>query len=278
MTFKIRLPISLAAFLCFFFWPSCVSRTLPETRFAESQGLAFALPQVAVADPSKFSFSVVGDLHLTGARADWLSKMLLASSGDGDSFSILLGDMADKGTAEQVDAYHQAVAGSPLAGKVFYVVGNHDIFDGGWEVYKAKSGPSHYSFAVGNAKFIAFDTADASLGDLQTQWLRAEVDSRTETHLFLLSHYAPLVPGIRSYLRFADSQEAQSLMKMATEKRVTAWLAAHYHSYVLEVIDSVSYLIAGGGGGRRMEPVLQNFYAKVSVDGPGVSFQLKKVE
>jgi len=276
----VRLSISLAAILPFFLWPACVSRSLPEARFADSRTLqlqnAGSLPQVA--DPDVFSFSAVGDLHIKGSPAAWLSRMLAASSADGDAFSILLGDLADTGEAAEVDAYLQAVNGSPLAGKVFYVLGNHDIFSGGWENFKKNHGPSHYSFTVGNSKFIALDTADASLGEKQTQWLTEELGNSTETHRFMLSHYPPIVPGIRSYLRFADTEEAQHLMRTATNSRVSAWLAGHYHSYILDTIDGVQYLVAGGGGGRRMHPVWENFYVKVSVNHDKVSFDLKKLE
>ncbi len=275
-----RLSISLAALLPFFLWPACVSRSLPEKRFSESRGLALlnanSLP--APADPTKYSFSVVGDLHIRGTDTKWLSKMLAASGADGDSFAVLLGDLADTGEALQVDSYEQAVAASPLAGKVFFVLGNHDIYGDGWDLFKTKNGPSHYSFVVGNSTFIAIDTADASLGQEQTAWLLQELNQATTTHKFMLSHYAPVVPGIRSYLRFADTEEAQHLMKVATDTRVTGWLAAHYHSYILETIDGVFYLVAGGGGGRRMAPIFENFYVKVSVEGENVSFERKRLD
>ncbi len=271
-----RVSIISSALLGALLWPGCVSRTLPETRFAESEKLALVVTPPVLTNPNKFSFSTVGDLHL-GATT-WLEKMLALSAADGDAFAIMLGDLADQGTAEQVNAYHAAILASPLAGKVFSILGNHDIFADGWEFFKAKVGPSHYAFTVGNSRFVALDTADATLGSEQTEWLNQQLGGRPETNIFLLSHYSPIVAGVRSYLRFSDAQEAQALMKLATTRNVSAWLAAHYHSYVQKNIDGVSYLVAGGGGGRRMEPVLENFYVKVSVDGDQLSFERKRLD
>lgn len=273
-----RLSLSLTAFLSVFLWPGCVSRSLPEQRFIESEALAMTVVPPTLRDPDHFSFSVVGDLHIKAAEAKYLENMLAASAADGDAFSVILGDIADTGTAEQVDTYHRVLNASAMAGKVFSVVGNHDIFDDGWAQYKAKTGPNHYAFTVGNSKFVVADTADATLGKAQTAWLARELSHRTATNLFLLTHYPPIVPDLRSYLRFSDTEEAQSLMKLASEAHVTGWFAGHYHSYVQQRIGGVEYLVAGGGGGgRRMTPVLESFYVKVTVSGASVSFDLKKM-
>ena len=273
-----RLSISSAAFLSIFLWPGCVSRSLPEQRFAESVGLAMTVVSPTVSDAANFSFSVVGDVHIKGTESKYLENMLALSGADGDAFAVMLGDIADTGTAEQVDTYHRVIAASPLAGKVFSVIGNHDIFDDGWNQYKTKTGPNHYTFTVGNSKFIVADTADATLGKAQTGWLMQELNNRSTTNVFLLTHYPPIVPDWRSYLRFSDTEEAQGLMKASSDHQVTGWFAGHYHSYVQQRIGNVEYLVAGGGGGgRRMTPVLESFYVKVTVAGASVRFDLKKM-
>src|SRR5688572_3365450 len=130
-----RLSISLAVLLPFLLWPACVSRSLPEARFRDSQGIPLlqAGNMPVVADPAKYSFSVVGDIHIRGTDTRWLEKMLAATAADGDSFTILLGDLADHGEAGEVNSYHAAIDASAMAGRVFFVVGNHDIFGEGWE-------------------------------------------------------------------------------------------------------------------------------------------------
>jgi hypothetical protein len=40
----------------------------------------------------------------------------------------------------------------------------------------------------------------------------------------------------------------------------------------------VDYVVAGGGGGRRMKPVEDYFFVQVSVSKNGIQYQLKIVE
>ncbi|MND02414.1 hypothetical protein D3C83_217920 [compost metagenome] len=56
------------------------------------------------------------------------------------------------------------------------------------------------------------------------------------------------------------------------------WLGGHYHSYILESIEGVSYLVAGGAGWKRMEPVKNHLFARVTVDGGGVSYEVKLLD
>jgi hypothetical protein len=109
--------------------------------------------------------------------------------------------------------------------------------------------------------------------------MRSRLENRgSETHTFVLSHYLPVTPGIRTYLRLSDDLEATTLMKLARNFSVAAWLGGHYHSYALGEVEKVKYLVAGGGGGRRMDPVWENFFVQVRVAGQEISFERKQVE
>lgn len=267
------LPICVAASLGLI---RCVSRTVPESRFRESRSLNATFPTPTVADPEHFSFAVVGDLHITGGDASRLAKVLDGAKAEGDAFLVLLGDMADQGERSDVVAYRKAVEDAGFSQKTFYVVGNHDVFGDGWASFRDLNGPSHFTFTAGNAKFVALDTADGSLGAEQTAWLEDELAKPRPTHVFLVSHYLPVVPGQRTYLKLADEVEAMRLMKLALTSRVTGWLGAHYHSYIVDKIEGVDYVVAGGGGGRRMDPVKDFFFVQVTVSGTSVSYTMRK--
>ncbi len=256
----------------------CVSRTVPSTRWRESGALMFTSPAVTLPDPDHYSFAVVGDLHIQRADTARFRRILQAAKDEGDAFGVFLGDLVDSGERTDALAFRQALADFSWSGKAFPVIGNHDIFNDGWSSYKELNGPSHYVFQVGNAKFIVLDTADGSLGDTQAKWLEAELALPRPTHLFLASHYLPTVPGIRTYLKLANETEAMHLMSVAAKNNVTGWLGAHYHSFVSEKIEGVEYLVAGGGGGKRMDPVPDYFFVQVKVDGPGVSYLMRTVE
>jgi hypothetical protein len=270
--FLILLPLGLA------FLPRCVSRTDTEKRFAESESLPAPALTTAVADPNRYSFAVVGDLHIAGGDTARLTRILTAATAEGDAFAIFLGDIVDRGVRTDQEAFRAAITAAGWDGRVFTVAGNHDVFYDGWESYRALNGPSHYVFDAGNARFVVLDTADGTVGETQRAWLTGELGKARPAHVFLLSHYLPVVPGLRTYLKLADVREAEDLMKLAVSHRVSGWLGAHYHSYVLGSADGVQYLVAGGGGGRRMDPVKEFFYARVSIDGSTVSYEKKTVD
>ncbi|MCB0419286.1 MAG: metallophosphoesterase, partial [Bdellovibrionales bacterium] len=188
-----------------------------------------------------------------------------------------LGDIVDQGEPGDFDAFYNAVTAKGWTGKIFTAIGNHDVFYGGWDYYKQRWGASHYAFTVGNTKFIVFDTADGNVGEEQMNWIESELDNSTTNAVFV-SHYMPLVPGIQTYLRLANREEALSLMRLATQKGVKAWIGGHYHSYISEEVDGVQYVVAGGGGGRRMPPVEEYFYVQSRVNGSSISFMRRTIE
>lgn len=271
MKFGIASALALLVVIC------CVSRSVPEARFRDSQALQGAPPSITLSDPNHFTFIAVGDLHISSGDTARFRRILQAAKDEGDAFGVFLGDIVDSGNPTDVKAYQQALLDFGWDGKAFAVIGNHDIFNDGWEAYRNAHGPSHYAFQVGNTKFIALDTADGGMGREQEKWLETELQKSRPPNLFLLSHYAAVTPGKRTYLKLADEAEAARLMGWATKYKVTGWLAAHYHSFLKGKIEGVDYIIAGGGGGRRMDPVLEFFYVQVTVDGASVSYRMVPV-
>lgn len=261
-----------------FFLIGCVSRTVSDERFRDSQAIAGPTLNVSLADSNQFSFAIVGDLHVANQDTSRFQRILTAAQAEADSFIVLLGDIVDKGERADIVAVRSAIVNAGYADKYLPVIGNHDIFSDGWGYYKELNGGSHYSVTIGNSRFIALDTADGTVGKEQYDWLRNELKHSGSTNTFLLSHYLPVIPGQRTYLKLANEDEAVRMMRLATNFGVRAWLGAHYHSYITEQIEGVDYVVAGGGGGRRMEPVKDFFFVQVLVNGSSVSYRLRTVE
>lgn len=259
------------------FLSGCTAKSGVGTRYEESAVMAAPSLSVNLPHPDQFTFAIVGDLHI-GTDTARFSRILTQSKGEGDAFIILLGDIVDKGEVKSFTALTQALAAVSMQNAFLPVIGNHDVFDEGWLHYKTVFGASHYAITVGNCRFIALDTADGTVGEDQFHWLEEELSKPSVTHTFLLSHYLPTIPGQRTYLRLANEMEALKLMKLAERTSVRAWLGAHYHSYIHERIENVDYIVAGGGGGRRMEPVKENFYVQIQVTPTQVSDTLKIID
>ena len=256
----------------------CVSRTVHQERFRDSMAATPATFTPSIPDPDHFSFAVVGDLHIGNEDTTRFRRILTAAAAESDAFVLLLGDLVDTGLDVDVAAYRKALQDLNYDTKVISVLGNHDIFADGWKSFLAANGPATFTVTAGNSKFVVLDTADASLGYEQIQWLNAESGKPKPTHVFWASHYSPIVPDQRTYLKLADEAEALRLINLATDWGVDTWFGAHYHSYVNKTIQGVTYLIAGGGGGRRMEPVAKFFFVQVNVSGKDLTYNLRIVD
>ncbi|MBY0371252.1 metallophosphoesterase [bacterium] len=274
----LRQPRNTAFYLCLALVLSCVSRTTPEGRVAQSLAVAADTEFIFNTSPAnQFTFAMVGDLHIGQAETSRLGRILDAAAGEGAEFILFLGDIVDAGKRDDVAAFHQEIANRGWTGKTFSVAGNHDIFEDGWDNYRELTGPSTYTFKAGNSRFIALDTADATLGEAQINWLRQTIDSAAEDNIFLFSHYLPVIPGQSTYLKLASETESLRLMALATQKGVRGWFGAHYHSYMQAKIAGVDYVVAGGGGGRRMLPTNAFFFVRADVSDTTVTYTLKPI-
>lgn len=253
---------------------SCGSNSGYYLRFIESRELAAPSLSVSGVSSGVFTFSFVGDIHLGGSDTSRLRSILQAAQEHNDAFVIFLGDMVDKGNRADFETFKSQVNELGFGDKAIYVIGNHDIFGDGWKAYKEVIGPSHYDLTVGNCRFLILDSADGMVGAEQSEWLETKLRQGNAVHNLVLSHYMPLVPGQRTYLRLSDENEAVRLMKTLSRFGVEAWLGGHYHSYAEEKIGGVTYIVAGGGGGRRMEPLKELFYVRATVNGPSLTFQV----
>lgn len=260
----------LQVFLFIILLIGCGTSSTLEERFKYSDTLE--QKDISVSNPNNFTFGIVGDLH---GNTDFLKKIIDKLEQNNDSFLILLGDLTDKGTEEEMTSIKNCL--NNWYKKTLFVIGNHDIYGDGWNHYKRIFGPTHYLFSVGNSAFIVLDTADASLGYTASEWFLETLKSLNATNIFVVSHVMPVVPTIRTYLKMSNEREATRLMKIASSNKVKAWFGAHYHSYINFNIDSVDYVIAGGGG-RRLPPITSNFYVRVTVNNNNITYSFISIK
>lgn len=262
------------AFLLLLLTAGCVAKSGNQMRFIQSQGLSTPNFDIQGVNDGNFSFLFVGDVHLGGNDTQRLQTILQAAQTHGDSFVVFLGDITDQGERSDMETVISKVSEFGFEKKTIYILGNHDVFKDGWSAWKELMGPSHFDVVIGNTQFFILDSADGVVGEEQTEWLDGEMRKSVATHKIILSHYMPIIPGQRTYLKLSNQVEGASLMKLLSRHRARAWLGGHYHSFVSENIEGVNYVVAGGGGGRRMEPIKSNFYVRALVNGGEIQFQL----
>lgn len=269
---------AVAAGFCVLLWFGCGTQSSLDQRLSDSAQLSPPVVNVVLADPENYTFAIVGDLHLTEGNAEMLRNIIDRAKAAGDAFLILLGDIVDSGEEKDFAAAKKVISETGWEGKVFPVIGNHDIAFDGWKYYKGIFGPSRYRLSIGNALFLVVDSADGAVGRTQRSWLEEELRGSGAKNKFILSHYLPIIPGVQSYLKLANEEEGAGLMSLAKLYGVKGWLGAHYHSYIVARIEGTEYVVAGGGGGRRMEPVPRFFDVQVRVSGSDVSYEIRLLD
>ncbi len=257
---------------------ACGSRSTHDERLTESETLAAPVTQISIANPNQFTFAIVGDTHVGGQNTTRLTAILNQAKAEGDSFVALLGDIVDTGERDDVLAVKAAITATGWNGKVIPVIGNHDVFHDGWKSYRELQGASRFTVDAGNSRFIVLDTADGVVGDKQEDWLRGELNKALPQNVFILSHYLPMIPGQRTYLKLSNEVESMRLMKLAANHSVKGWLGGHYHGFGIQDVEGVEYVVAGGGGGRKMRPLNHHFFVQVQVNEGEIKYEVKLID
>jgi 3',5'-cyclic AMP phosphodiesterase CpdA len=257
---------------------ACVSGSGPEERDAQSASLTAPTFAHTVSDPRNFSFLAVGDTHLSGGNVARVRAIMDAGTARGSAFLTILGDIVDRGAWENYDTLNNLVVSEGWTGRFFPLLGNHDIVGESWNRYRDLFGPSYYSFDIGNSRFLVLDSADGMIGEKQWRWFESELNRTRPEHTFVFTHYMPVIPGVNTYLKMSSDEQAARFMSLCSRHGVSAVLGGHYHSYAAQTIGGTQYIVSGGGGGRRMEPVSQHFYVEVTIDGSEVRHQLHLID
>ena len=227
------------------------------------------------AGDAKFQFSVFGD---TRTRHDMHQKVIDAMVKHEMDFIIHTGDLVQDGTdTPQWPIFFQIE--KELLKKVafFPVLGNHERNSPQYyEFFDVKI--PYYSFQWGQAWFICLNSdfgnaertkeARDRYFDEQTRWLEDELQKSQKAALrFVVFHHPPFT-AVKS--RQTGSEPPVRRWSPLFEKyKVQAVFNGHDHNYQHHIVNSVHYIVTGGGGAP--------LYA---VDGPleGKTVKVESIE
>ena len=143
-------------------------------------------------------------------------------------------------------------AGQTIADTIFVTPGNHDIYFKQWQEFRQFFKTGTYWFETRNGVkkldlFICLDSAEGTLGDKQTEWLRNLLETKskegyrrmivfTHTHLWKLDSSQ----GHTSNMALEETYEITSLL--AQYKIPYVW-SGHQHARQSVVFKGVNYLV-----------------------------------
>ena len=194
---------------------------------------------------SVYSFIVITDPHFGASheRNDdkfiaWFTQQLDAEEAYIPRFMVCLGDTMNAGSNSEANDYNELCAKMNVLteeklGKKFStyaVLGNHDLYNNGWEVFRRKIYPyiSSYMFSINNFSYYFLDSGNGSLGKSQLEDLEKKI-SVDGNKKIMFSHYAIYAGGIL-YYTIQDTQERNRLITDFVKNNVQYVFAGHAHN------------------------------------------------
>lgn len=201
------------------------------------------VPLVPPATPGVFTVLVITDVHFGAEKLpkngprfdddffDWLGNFITANPTQKPAFCVGLGDMAEHGWEEEFKQYKKFTdrLETDYNIKTYNAVGNHDLYNSGWQHYKKYLYPykSLYYFEAGNFSWYFIDTASGSLGAGQMRLLNKTMQSDPNPKI-VMTHF-PLWANGHFYFSLQDSLERNLLISTFAKNNVKAVLTGHTH-------------------------------------------------
>ncbi len=241
-----------------------------QDRFTQSTNMP-PPPDTLFANTNNYSFIHITDTHYYEGTNIHMGA-LQARIQSNDAFIINTGDLCNTGRESEYQGYlsHMSNMGLPF----YSALGNHDLWHQGWNYFPVYLGPSVYSFTAGNIRFICLDSANASLGWEQTQWLISQLQSRSEDLCMIMMHFNLLTPSFHEAGQFADIEEVYYLMYLFETYDVDLVLMGHTHIFDDRTINGVRYVV--GEELKQVSPESKQFN-RITVSNNQVSVQLLNI-
>lgn len=231
-----------------------------DERFSGFLNLADEAPVLPSDTDGKYSFLVVSDLHFgsddvsTGKIEDFIDELEKLFSSDDKTkiprFVINLGDTGDGGHASEYSDFNKyfglngkiqtlakekGVVQSSPDFKIYSILGNHDLYNNGWENWKKAVWPykSSFYFCVSagenNAPFSFYfiDTGNGAAGTEQFDAFESllEADSKPK---MIFSHY-PFYSDGTPLMGIEDTAERNYLLSLFQENKALCLFGGHLH-------------------------------------------------
>lgn len=223
---------------------------------------------------------------------DTFAQIISQVNAQSPAFVIDNGDLVFAGKPNQYRLFDKMISG--ISTTVCTTLGNHDIRNGGREIYTKLYGPPYYSFDSGNNHYIFLDSSRGyaemqAIPDEQYAWLERDLIKAQGKRIYVTSHVPSTDP--RSGLKpnnieaftdqvekegglveqrleaysidasidhgFRSRDEAVKFEALMTRYKVNTVYLSHIHSYFDDTKDGVRYVISGGAGAELMT---QNSY------------------
>jgi Icc-related predicted phosphoesterase len=198
--------------------------------------------RVATANPDEWRFVFLGD----NRGNDGTFKEALQRAKEFDPLFILHGgDIAERGTADELAHFIKTVSEVPNLPPLFIVRGNHEI---NVNLFENTIGPRNFTIDNPRLGFrmVAVDNADYSLKEKEIDYLSKALDQKRPIQL--VSMHIP--PKTERWSKHSFEKGKNELIRLMVERKVKLGLFAHIHLYDKDEINGIPCIISGGAGAQ----------------------------
>lgn len=222
-----------------------------ETRATGLRILPSELSSLVPAEKDEYDVLIITDVHFgnenkgkNGPRRedDWFAKITEGAVGsrivDNVAFAICLGDVADHGREDEFRKFKETIedrlseittAKAPNGIRMYNVVGNHDLYNSGWDQWSryCYPGTSFYKFETGSFSWYFIDSASGTLGGYQYDTLKAAMTSDPKRKL-VFSH-VPIFADDFLYFTMQNTEERNLLISLCARTGAKLFIDGHTH-------------------------------------------------
>jgi len=184
-----------------------------------------------------YSFIVLNDTHIHNGDTRGLEKLKNVIDSD-VKFVVFNGDITQNGKQKDLREFMR-IARS-LGVPCYPVMGNHDIYNHNWPVWKALIGSTCYRINGDSATLLMLDSANAYFGSDQLDWLENEL-SKTAGRVFVFSHVNLFVESMVDMQQFTDIRERARITSLL-KGRCDIMFMGHVHQRVINELGGVKYI------------------------------------
>jgi predicted phosphodiesterase len=187
-----------------------------------------------------YSFIVVSDTHIEDGSARGLEQLAQVIDENGDAFVVVTGDITQYGSGKDIRKFIE-IARS-LKVPCYPVIGNHDIYFDNFQNWKDLIGSTSYRIGLpgGSTTLFILDSANATFGDAQLDWLDRELKS-ANPRVFVFTHTNLLTETPGDLVQLTDARERARIMNIL-KGRVDAMFMGHLHNRIERKLGGVEYI------------------------------------
>lgn len=196
----------------------------------------------------KYTVLFITDVHFGGENSgkngarpellflEWLKNLKETNPELYPSFAICLGDIAEHGHDREfieykffTDKLNTAEYGNI---KTFNVVGNHDLYNSGWEGFKKFCYPytSFYKFRTKGFTWYFVDSASCSIGEDQLTTLSRDMIYNEKGRKKLVFTHVPVYANGVQYFVMQNTTERNRFISLLADENTSMLVDGHTHS------------------------------------------------